>query len=50
MSRFIRYPKHVAKAVIDNDFSGMAAEMGFMLMLGIFPAMQFSVGWVINPL
>lgn len=41
MSRFIRYPKHIAKAVIDNDFSGMAAEMGFMLMLGIFPAMLF---------
>jgi len=41
MSRLVRYPKHVAKAVIDNDFSGMAAEMGFMLMLGIFPAMLF---------
>ncbi len=41
MSKLIRYPKHVVKAVIDNDFSGMAAEMGFMLMLGIFPAMLF---------
>jgi len=51
MSRFIRYPKHVAKAVIDNDFSGMAAEMGFMLMLGIFPAMLFLMaifGWMGN--
>lgn len=41
MNRVIKYPKHVVKAVIDNDFSGMAAEMGFMLMLGIFPAMLF---------
>jgi len=51
MSRLVRYPKHVAKAVIDNDFSGMAAEMGFMLMLGIFPAMLFLMaifGWMGN--
>lgn len=51
MNRFIRYPKHVFKAVIDNDFSGMAAEMGFMLMLGIFPAMLFLMaifGWMGN--
>lgn len=41
MQRFIKYPKHIAKAVIDHDYSGMAAEMGFMLMLGIFPAMLF---------
>lgn len=41
MYKVIKYPKHVVKAVIDNDFSGMAAEMGFMLMLGIFPAMLF---------
>lgn len=41
MHKVIKYPKHVVKAVIDNDFSGMAAEMGFMLMLGIFPAMLF---------
>lgn len=41
MRRLIKYPKHVVKAVIDHDFSGMAAEMGFMLMLGIFPAMLF---------
>lgn len=51
MNRFIRYPKHIVKAVIDNDFSGMAAEMGFMLMLGIFPAMLFLMaifGWMGN--
>lgn len=41
MKRIIKYPKHIVKAVIDNDFAGMAAEMGFMLMLGIFPAMLF---------
>lgn len=41
MKKVIKYPKHVIKAIIDNDFSGMAAEMGFMLMLGIFPAMLF---------
>jgi membrane protein len=41
MIKLIKYPKHVFNAVIDNDFSGMAAEMGFMLMLGIFPAMLF---------
>lgn len=33
--------KNTIKAVVDNDFFGMAAEMGFMLMLGIFPAMLF---------
>lgn len=51
MQRIIKYPKHVVKAVIDNDFSGMAAEMGFMLMLGIFPAMLFLMaifGWMGN--
>lgn len=50
-SRMVRYYKHITKAVIDNDFSGMAAEMGFMLMLGIFPAMLFLVavfGWMGN--
>lgn len=51
MKRLKRYLNHVAKAVIDNDFSGMAAEMGFMLMLGIFPAMLFLMavfGWMGN--
>ena len=51
MRKIIKYPKHVIKAVIDNDFSGMAAEMGFMLMLGIFPAMLFLMaifGWMGN--
>lgn len=51
MPRIIRYPKHVVKAIIENDFSGMAAEMGFMLVLGIFPAMLFLMavfGWMGN--
>ncbi len=48
-NRLVRYAKHVANAVIEYDFSGMAAEMGFMLMLGIFPAMLFLMaifGWM----
>ena len=51
MRRTVKYPKHIIKAIIDNDFSGMAAEMGFMLMLGIFPAMLFLMaifGWMGN--
>lgn len=48
-SRLVRYTRHISKAVIESDFSGMAAEMGFMLMLGIFPAMLFLMaifGWM----
>lgn len=41
MSKVIKYIRQIAQSVIDNDFSGMAAEMGFMLMLGIFPSMLF---------
>lgn len=51
MKRVIKYPKHVVNAVIEHDFCGMAAEMGFMLMLGIFPAMLFLMavfGWMGN--
>lgn len=51
MKKVLKYPQHVIKAIIDNDFSGMAAEMGFMLMLGIFPAMLFLMaifGWMGN--
>lgn len=51
MRKFVRYFKHIIKAVTDNDFAGMAAEMGFMLMLGIFPAMLFLMaifGWMGN--
>lgn len=51
MRKILKYPKLVIQSVIDNDFSGMAAEMGFMLMLGIFPAMLFLMaifGWMGN--
>lgn len=58
-------PKHnfktlrsIIKSVIDNDFFGMASEMGFMLVIGIFPFMLFLTalfGWLgkhsfMNPL
>ena len=33
--------KNVIKAVVDNDLFGMAAEMGFMLVIGFFPFMLF---------
>ena len=39
------------KATIDNDLFGMAAEMGFMLVIGIFPFMLFLMaifGWMGN--
>jgi len=51
MRKILKYPKRLINSVIDNDFSGMAAEMGFMLMLGIFPAMLFLMavfGWMGN--
>lgn len=41
MRKVVKYPKHVINAVIENDFCGMAAEMGFMLVIGIFPFMLF---------
>ena len=51
MRKIYRYPKHVVNAVIENDFCGMAAEMGFMLVIGIFPFMLFLMsifGWMGN--
>lgn len=39
----------IIKSVIDNDFFGMASEMGFMLVIGIFPFMLFLTalfGWL----
>ena len=38
---FIRGIKRLIISVIKNDFFGMAAEMGFMLVIGIFPFMLF---------
>lgn len=49
--KILKYPKYIMDLIIENDFPGMAAEMGFMLMLGIFPAMLFLMaifGWMGN--
>ena len=50
--------QNIIKAVVDNDLFGMAAEMGFMLVIGFFPFMLFLTavfGWLgkhtfMNPL
>ena len=49
--KILKYPKYIMDLIIENDFPGMAAEMGFMLMMGIFPAMLFLMaifGWMGN--
>lgn len=49
--RFIELLKKLILSVIENDFLGMAAEMGFMLVIGIFPFMLFLMavfGWMGN--
>ena len=41
--------RNIIKSVIDNDFFGMASEMGFMLCIGIFPFILFLTalfGWI----
>ena len=35
--------KRLIISVIKNDFYGMAAEMGFMMVIGIFPFMLLNV-------
>ena len=48
---FIESLKSLILSVIENDFFGMAAEMGFMLVIGIFPFMLFLMaifGWMGN--
>ena len=48
--RFIELLKKLILSVIENDFFGMA-EMGFMLVIGIFPFMLFLMavfGWMGN--
>lgn len=48
---FIRGIKRLVISVIKNDFYGMAAEMGFMMVIGIFPFMLFLTaifGWLGN--
>lgn len=37
----IKFIKNVIKSVVDNDFFGMASEMGFMLSIGICPLILF---------
>ncbi len=49
--KFIDPIKRLISSVIENDFFGMAAEMGFMLVIGIFPFMLFLMavfGWLGN--
>ncbi len=48
---FIKAIKRLVISVIQNDFYGMAAEMGFMMVIGIFPFMLFLTsvfGWMGN--
>jgi membrane protein len=50
-NKFFRALVHIIKSIIKNDFYGMAAEMGFMLVVGIFPFMLFLMalfGWMGN--
>lgn len=37
----IKFIKGIIKSVVDNDFFGMASEMGFMLSIGICPLILF---------
>lgn len=37
----LKFIKSVIKSVVDNDFFGMASEMGFMLTIGICPLILF---------
>ncbi len=56
LKKFLKYKSVRAlirfiKSIIDNDFYGMAAEMGFMLVVGFFPFMLFLMavfGWMGN--
>lgn len=48
---FVRAVIRLILSVIKNDFYGMAAEMGFMAVIGIFPFMLFLTavfGWLGN--
>lgn len=37
----VNFFKNTVISIIENDFSGMAAEMSYMLVIGIFPFMLF---------
>lgn len=41
MGKAFDFVVKTVKSIIDNDFSGMAAEMSYMLVIGIFPFMLF---------
>src|SRR5574344_103110 len=41
MSKATDFLVRTIKSIIDNDFSGMAAEMSYMLVIGIFPFLLF---------
>lgn len=50
-NKTISFIVSLIKNIIDNDLFGMAAEMGFMLVVGIFPFMLFLMaifGWMGN--
>ena len=50
-SGFVRVVTRLVKSIIDNDFYGRAAEMGFMMVIGIFPFMLLLMaffGWMGN--
>ncbi len=49
MKNQLKTIKNIIKAVVNNDLFGMAAEMGFMLVIGFFPFMLFLMavfGWL----
>ena len=48
---FYQAIKRLVISIIENDFYGMASEMGFMAVIGIFPFMLFLTavfGWMGN--
>lgn len=50
-NKYIEPIRKLVLSIIENDFFGMAAEMGFMLVIGIFPFMLFLMaifGWMGN--
>ena len=49
MRKTFRIIKNIIKSVVNNDFFGMASEMGFMLCIGFFPFILFLTalfGWL----
>ena len=49
MKNIFKIIKNIIRSIVDNDLFGMAAEMGFMLVIGFFPFMLFLTaffGWL----